>query len=1072
MEGMHLLALLPSLLLAAAPALRANASPQAAERSTHAAQQRERAAQPQPPHDDLRELAREQTGLGEGAGPLALGAPASARPFIVFGYLQSETQVAHTRWRALTHVGSLFVGFNASGSLIGASAFTGRSSALRAGGAAQAAGVKVILVVNNFDDAPGGSLELAMTSPAARANLATQIAAVVAADSYCQGVSLDLEFTWGAAVRDGITAFVAQLRAALDAVDPTLELSIYVNPLFNASQWDFDATSGITPHVDYVLYSMYDWATGSIARAISDFDNAAGASGWRAYLADGVPPEKLVPVVSAYSRRWSGVTSYNATGSSPASQGFTDALFDVTLNPSFGGPYADNYVLGDECGWHTWNDGASRVRTWESLDGARYKIAHALSAADPGGVWSGRKLGGIGFWSLMWMAETSSIDPRTGASATKTRTYPHLYQLAQELLARPGERRFSLESFEGLDPRWRDPNEAFDTFGDSDGDSARVVSTAPAGGPAHSVNAMRFTFDFESAGANAAVLAHELLASPLAPGVPDRNALLGHFDRNTRLRVQRHASGTWPNYALRLLVVDGEGELEASPPFVLDSVGWSELVWDLTDDAQVFARATNEPALLDGDGVLDVSSPGARELGFYGFAVEGVGVVSGAVVLDELEYERWTPLGASYVINELRYADSTREFVEIYGPAGALPPGLVLRAYNGANGAVLAQYPLNGAIANQGGGRGYFVIGDPGTLNASTTAGFSLGADNLPNGSPSALQLYSTVTGCVYDSIVYEAWGGLSNLIRASTLDVAREGGAWCGEVATGSDMSGAAHTLGRYPDGADSDVNARDFSLASASPGARNGGLVGVGSRFEFETPQPGVFQTFQSPSRIDPTSAGLPTSPRGGRAWRCVDGSGGGLIGAVGDAALGDKFGYRVRGVLFLPSAAAPAQANAVGLCVRQGSTFFGPTPSSSGYETGYWLIYQNQPGVGLAHGRADHPGVLEFVHATHDNQDGERVTLLGSLPLASTSATPGAWANFDLSIDPSAAPASQLVARLGGAVIYSGPIPSGGPTSGAFGVGFRENHAGPPIASEGTWVDGLLFELATTPLTDTYQ
>jgi hypothetical protein len=154
-----------------------------------------------------------------------------------------------------------------------------------------------------------------------------------------------------------------------------------------------------------------------------------------------------------------------------------------------------------------------------------------------------------------------------------------------------------------------------------------------------------------------------------------------------------------------------------------------------------------------------------------------------------------------------------------------------------------------------------------------------------------------------------------------------------------------------------------------------------------------------------------------------------------------------------------------------VRQGSTFFGPTPSSSGYESGYWLIYQNQPSVGLAHGRADHPGVLEFVHATHDNQDGERVTLLGATPLSATNAAGGAWANFELSVDPSAAPASQLIARLGGTLIYSGPIPSDGPTSGAFGVGFRENHAGPPIASEGTWVDGLLFELATTPLTDTY-
>ncbi|MEM8712617.1 MAG: hypothetical protein AAGG01_16830, partial [Planctomycetota bacterium] len=123
--------------------------------------------------------------------------------FIVFGYLQSETQVFHQRWHALTHVGSRFVNFDAQGNLTNLGAFTQRSSYLRAGGAAEAAGVKVILVLANFDDAAGGSLERVMTSGARRTNLVNQLVAALAADSYSHGISLDLEFSWGPAVRDG-----------------------------------------------------------------------------------------------------------------------------------------------------------------------------------------------------------------------------------------------------------------------------------------------------------------------------------------------------------------------------------------------------------------------------------------------------------------------------------------------------------------------------------------------------------------------------------------------------------------------------------------------------------------------------------------------------------------------------------------------------------------------------------------------------------------------------------------------------------------------------------------------------
>ena len=57
--------------------------------------------------------------------------------------------------------------------------------------------------------------------------------------------------------------------------------------------------------------------------------------------------------------------------------------------------------------------------------------------------------------------------------------------------------------------------------------------------------------------------------------------------------------------------------------------------------------------------------------------------------------------------------------------------------------------------------------------------------------------------------------------------------------------------------------------------------------------------------------------------------------------------------------------------------------------------------------------------------------------------------------------------LARTYGRDIVYSGPIPTGGPTSGSFQVGFRENHAGAPAANEGTWIDNVTINNATVPV-----
>ncbi len=997
------------------------------------------------------------------APSLQAAQPAVSDDFIVFGYIQNEDIVYHLRWQSLTHVGSLFVDFLSDGEFQNLSTWTGRSSYLQAGGAAQAAGVKVVIVVRN-DNFNETVLDTVMQSAALRQNLADNVISAVTSDAYCAGVSFDFEFSWGTATRDGITAFLSYLRANLPS---QYEISVYTHAIYSSTYWNI---SGIEPSIDYMLYSTYDWASGNTPHAISDFNNCDN------YIADymtaGLPPEKMVLVWSSYGRQWQGTNAYNVAGSNPVSRGFTDGLYDTTLNPNFGGPHTYNYVSGDEGAWHTWNEsGTDYTMTWDSPESLEFKMRNSLSFVGDAGSWAGVRLGGVGFWSLYWFTELSSYDPITLSTVARTRTYPHIYELCEDLFASPGTTRHLFEGYEGLDYRWRDPNESPDTVGDTDNNSARAVVTRPAGtgAPADSTNAMQVTFDFEGATGNRAFFRHEVLHSPLATSVPDVNAVSAVFDRNTKISAYVQTPAAYSGYQLRMAVLDGSGQLEVSDPYTLNASGWRLLEWDLTDAAQINAFTTAEPAFSNGNGTLNSAGGGAKDIGFVGFLIEGDGAVAGTVVFDELAFEHVNPAGKNYTINEFRYNDIAQEFVEIYGPAGAVPTGFQLRLLSRADGTATVINLAGQSIPDDGGGFGYFVVGDPGVTNVDFTTGFSAATDDIANVDPPGLQLYGSSTGCVYDSVVFEAFGGLGDLVRMQTLGVTDEGYPWIGEAANGSTASGKQYTLGRYPDGADTHWNNRDLSAQSASPGVANGNaLTSIVTSYDFTSAPAEAFQTYQAFTVASPTGAGLPASPNGGNAHRSVDTSGGGVQSFIGDASLAaDGQGYRVTGQIYIPSTAEPVQSIAIGLCGSQGSTFFSSVLGPSQYENGYWLIYESNTGAGLADGRPDHPQTFEFVHASHDNMDQVPVTLLGSATRAATGAAGGAWTTFELSVDPLATAGQQLVAKINNFTVFSGALPAGGPISGAFQVGFRENHTGAPVASEGTWIDGLSVTLLHRPV-----
>lgn len=117
-------------------------------------------------------------------------------------------------------------------------------------------------------------IDTVMTSSAARTTLVNQIANLIKADAYCQGVSFDFEpFSWSAAARDGMTLFFNELRTALP---PPYEISLYGDPSPNTTQWDIP---GIEPNLDYLLYSGYDFGTGNAPHAITDHNSGIAQMG-------------------------------------------------------------------------------------------------------------------------------------------------------------------------------------------------------------------------------------------------------------------------------------------------------------------------------------------------------------------------------------------------------------------------------------------------------------------------------------------------------------------------------------------------------------------------------------------------------------------------------------------------------------------------------------------------------------------------------------------------------------------------------------------------------------------------
>ena len=175
------------------------------------------------------------------------------------------------------------------------------------------------------------------------------------------------------------------------------------------------------------------------------------------------------------------------------------------------------------------------------------------------------------------------------------------------------------------------------------------------------------------------------------------------------------------------------------------------------------------------------------------------------------------PPALKLVINEVDYdqagADDA-EFVEIVNPNSDAVDLADYRVelINGSNGRGYGSYAAEGRLESGG----YLVIGDPAVI-ASVPAGTHtapLKSGGLQNG-PDAVRIVETATGRVLDGLHYE-----------EAIPDTGEG------TPAPEDITNSPMSIGRCPDGFDSDDNGADFAPMTPTPGAANdcAGLVSGG--------------------------------------------------------------------------------------------------------------------------------------------------------------------------------------------------------------------------------------------------
>lgn len=326
-------------------------------------------------------------------------------------------------WDALHQIFFFEIEIGPDGSILDGRGWPDAWSALLA--RAREAGVPVVPTVAMHD---GEAFQELFTRPERVARLADALVDLLVATPDLGGLHLDFEVFQPVtlAARDGYTAFVARLGRGIDALDPTLSLSVFAMAFDDDDVYNERALAELA---DYLVVQGYDFHHTTDARA----GPLAALEGWGRlnwadvvdrFLGLGVPARKIVMAVPLYGYEWPvtaaepgaetrgpgeilplaplpGVVPELARAHARAAE------HGLRRDPESGSAF---YAYRDATGWHQgWFEDAESLR-------AKYAFVRE------------RGLGGVAMFPLAYGDETLWSDlrsaltpPRGGAAPPPTR---------------------------------------------------------------------------------------------------------------------------------------------------------------------------------------------------------------------------------------------------------------------------------------------------------------------------------------------------------------------------------------------------------------------------------------------------------------------------------------------------------------------------------------------------------------------------------------------------------------------------------------------------------------------------
>jgi len=434
------------------------------------------------------------------------------------------------------------------------------------------------------------------------------------------------------------------------------------------------------------------------------------------------------------------------------------------------------------------------------------------------------------------------------------------------------------------------------------------------------------------------------------------------------------------------------------------------------------------------------------------------------------------------LINEVYYDNygvttDSGEYIELYNASGAPADisGWKVMLVDGSTGNAYSPSPITIPAATTLAAGDYYVIGNATTVNAAFPGAVDLNVDLnniLQDGrrgatpGPDAIVL-KTAADVRVDSLNYSGSRPFAPSGSESSNALSEGGTGMVVSFALGTANNAS---LGRLPNGGDTNSNLRDFANIPLSPGSANSGGVTLPFSDTFDSGVNSAWRrSFQGLRTATAGSANVPSvaapSPAGGSFMEVFDSTGGGDSAYLAGAWNQINF----TGYIWIPQdVASNGWATGLGIATRNENGWFS---YDSGYEVpnAFYLVYQNGPLGSQALSNGALPtvtGTLRFVAANgtpslNVGPTSAQFTQLGS----STSVQKNAWNKFRMVFD---VPNNKLYAAMNDSVVlYDGAIPSGNyNTSGGVTVGFRENHTGnPPNANvEGTWVDHIAVDTNT--------